>query len=189
MNREERERRVDSALNRALAQENVEPRDGFEERLLANLVAQPERRPWWRWIWVPALAAAVALVAIVVGLQALRRPVPVIETHSVKAPPEQPVVTAKSQAKPLPAVRRKVVRRVRPPVQFARVSAPLPKQDVFPTPVPPTQQERMLLGLIHRRPRQAQEIAAEQEAYRQTIQKYLESISAPAEPGTAQQMR
>lgn len=81
MNGEERKRRVDGALERALAPEHVNPRSGFEERLLANLAAEPERRPWWRWVWVPALAAA-ALVAIVFGIQAMRRTTPrVIESQ------------------------------------------------------------------------------------------------------------
>ncbi|MGH9523712.1 MAG: hypothetical protein ACRD3E_14380 [Terriglobales bacterium] len=191
MNREERERMVDGALARALAPRQVEPRDRFEERLLANLAAQPERRPWWRWVWVPALAAVV-VIAIALGIHALRRPANVIETRGNTPPPEQPVETAKAPAQRPQVVRHKAVRRVQPHVQLAHANpAPiiLPKQDVFPTPVPMTGQERLLLALVHRRPQQAKEIAEEQETYRQRVQTYFESGVPSGEPDTAQRMR
>jgi hypothetical protein len=193
MNREERERLVDGALARALSPEAAEPRTGFEQRLLANLAAQPERGPSSRWLWVAALAAAAVLaIAIVVIVQAMRRPVSVIETHRNTVPSEQPLATAKAPNR-LPQVPRpRVNRPVRPPVQLAGAtpaSTDLPRQEVFPTPVPATEQEYMLLALVHRRPRQVREIAAEQAAERVRTQKFFDSGDGPDEPATAQQMR
>ena len=190
MKREERERLVDGALARALAPKQIEPRQGFEKRLLAGIAAQPERRAWWRWVWVPTLAAA-AVLAIVTGMRLTRRPVPVIDTHRTTAPAEQPVVTARVPVEPAhaPVVRKKHVRRVQPHVEQARATPPLPKQDVFPTPVPVTDQERLLRALVRRRPQQAREIADQQETDRQQIQKYLESGVPSGEPVPAQQMR
>lgn len=190
MNREERERRVDATLERALGPQSIEPRLGFEERLLANLAAQPERRPWWRWMWVPALAAA-AVIAILIGVQMTRRTAPVIVSNRTNAPPEQPAVIAKAPAPPSKIVRHKVAQHVQPRVEVARAAnaqQDLPKQDVFPAPVPMTEQEHLLLALIRRRPQQVQKIAAEQEADRQQIQKYLESGFPSGEPGKAQQL-
>lgn len=188
MDREQRERLVEGVLARALGPKSVEPRDGFEGRLLATLAAQPERRSWWRWWWVPALAAA-AVLAIVIGIRTTRRPAPVIETHRTTAPPEQPVVVAKVPVAPSTVVRHRVVRRVHPHVQLAHATTNLPKQDVFPTPVPATEQEALLLALVQRRPRQVQLIALEQEAQRVRTQKFFDSGDGPEEPATAQQMR
>ena len=66
MNREERERLVDRVLNEALAPQEIQPRAGLEQRILANLRAQPLPRPRWRWMWVPAVAAL--LIAGYLGL-------------------------------------------------------------------------------------------------------------------------
>lgn len=188
MNREERERRVDGALERALWPQSIEPRLGFEERLLANLATQPERRPWWRWMWVPAIAAA-AVIAIIFGMQAMHRPAPVIDAHRTTAPPEQPIVIAKAPVQTPSVVRRKVPRRAQAHVQLARATPALPKQDVFPASVPMTDQEYLLLALVHRRPQQVQKFAAEQEAQRVQTQKFFESGDGPDEPVSAQQMR
>ena len=189
MNREERERVVDGALARALRPENAEPRDGFEDRLLANLAAQPQRRPWWRWLWVPALAAA-AVLAVMLAMRTTRRPEPAVDAHRTTPSPEQPVIVAKTPVQSPQVVRRKAIHRTQAHVQLAHATAPtLPKQEVFPTPVPMTDQERLLLALVRRHPLRAQEIAAGQEADRQQIQKYLESIDASEQPATAQPMR
>ena len=195
MDGEQRERLVDQALARALAPKSIEPRDGLEDRLLANLAAQPQRRPWWRRMWVPALVAA-AIIALLIGARLLRMPAPhgIESKNAPQLQQQAPAVTnvPAEQSQKTSLAKKETPRRTRrlaPHVQLASTSVSLPKQSVFPTPVPPTAEERLLLALVHRRPQQAQRIAAEQEADRQQIQKYLDSGSASGEPGTGQQMR
>ena len=187
MNHEERERLVESVLDRALSPRLVEPRAGFEDRILANLPAQPERRPWWRWMWIPALAAAVVL-AVVIGMRVMHRepPAAVQAIKTVEAPKQEATVKPEATAiKQLQSPR--ALPRAR--VQIARVTPALPKQGVFPSPMPMTDQERLLLALVRRNPEQAKAIAVEQQAEHERIQKYLERGEASDSPSTAQQMR
>jgi hypothetical protein len=187
MNPKERERLVDSVLDRALRPQLVEPRPGLEERILANLPTQPQRRPWWQWMWIPALAAA-ALLAVVIGMRVMHRelPAPVQAIKTVEAPKQEATVEPEA-----PAIKQLQPQRAHPParVQVARVTPALPKQGVFPSPVPMTDQERLLLALVRRNPEQAKAIAVEQQAERERIQKYLERGDSSDSPSTAQQMR
>jgi hypothetical protein len=63
------ERKFDELLNNALAEySNVEPREGLEDRILANLATpQPEKRPWLQWwpVWGLAVAAAILLIVVI----------------------------------------------------------------------------------------------------------------------------
>jgi len=198
MNREQRERLVDGALARALGQEKIDPRDGFEQRLLANLAAQPEPRPWWRWRWIPTLAAATVL-AIAIVVLVTRTPAPqVIETKEGTAAAilsnsaaGAPHIAPVKPPVPPPALRRDVwVRRHHAPAVVAAKGAPLPKQDVFPAPLPLTEQERLLLALVRHQPAQARMMAEDQQAERDRVQKYFETGEAPAaQPTPAQDMR
>ena len=196
MNGAERERLVDSVLDRALGPQRVEPRAGFEERILANLPKEGERRPWWRWMWVPALAAT-ALLAVVIGIRLMnpepQAPVQVKKTNAVP----NPEVATKPQVGIQPPVerRRQIATRgdrsaSAPPVTIAKSEPPLPRQTVFPSPVPLTEQEQLLLAFVNRQRPQAELVAAEQQADRERIQKYFETGEVPeAKPIAAQPMR
>jgi hypothetical protein len=164
MNREERERMVDRLLHEALAPQEIEPRAGLEQRILANLRAQPEPRPWWRWMWVPAVAAV--LIALAVGLrmssnpQQVRPAVAIEHQPTPPTPMKQPVPPA-----PVVAAERKSARDVARPrkmIAAAATKPALPRQDVFPSPVPLTPEETMLLTLLRRNPSQAVLVAREQ---------------------------
>ena len=194
MNRAERERLVDSALDRALGPEAIEPREGIEQRILANLATVPQPRPWWRWMWVPAMAAA-AVLAVVIGVRVMHREpaAPQVVHKNVETPKEKKVEVAPRVAPAAPSLspRRNVLAHKNPArnVEIAK-AGPLPKQDVFPSPVPLTEQEGLLLALMRRKPEEAKLIAIEQQAERERIQKYFETGDPPAAPPSpAQTMR
>ena len=198
MERTQRERLVDSALDRALGPQSVEPRTGFEERILAHLAAAPQPRPWWRWLWIPALAAA-AVLSVVIGLRWMQRetPPPVQAQKTVEAPiPEAAGKTPRNEgllsppaiAKHTSPRRRNAAASVE--AASTRSAQDLPRQAAFPVPVPLTEQERLLLSLVNRQRPQAVLLAAEQQAEREKVQKYFETgeVSA-AQPIPAQPMR
>jgi hypothetical protein len=194
MNPKECERLVDATLDRALGPQLVEPRTGMEERILANLPKEVERRPWWQWMWIPALAVA-AVLAVVIGMRITSQetPAPQIVKKAVERPkqdrvaegdltPQNPVQTR--------TVSKRPARHVSPKTLVVAAAAPLPRQNVFPTSVPLTDQERLLLAFVnHQRP-QAEMVAVEQQSEREKAQKYFESGEAPvAAPTQAQPMR
>jgi hypothetical protein len=199
MNPEERERLVDSILDRALGPQIVEPREGLEERILAKLPAEPQRRRWWQWMWLPALAAA-AILAVVIGMRVLHRdaPAPIESKKTVEQPKQEMAVRPELPTREAIAPRRAVATQTRPKLaakpKFAVAAAQpqqaLPRQAVFPAPVPLTDQERLLLALVNRQRPEAELLAAEQQAQREKVQKYFETGEVPeTQPITAQPMR
>jgi hypothetical protein len=144
--RDELDRVIDGAL---ASYTGAEPLAGLEERVLNRVrVAQPVRRRVFAWAF--GLAFAVLLVVVGIVIRTERRTVPrseVAQVANVAPPPaikEPPVV--------LKRVARIAHRRV------AKVSA-LPKLDQFPAPSPLTTEERALIALVERDPKQAQMFA------------------------------
>ncbi|HEY1677674.1 MAG TPA: hypothetical protein VGG04_08215 [Candidatus Sulfotelmatobacter sp.] len=152
---------VDLLLDKGLARyAEVEPREGLEDRILANLRAERPRvsiHAWWKW-GVAALTAMV-LVAAAVAFRPARKSQPVIgpqtgaETQSARdsetqlANPEVPGTPKRSP------VRRRPAHRDAPVMTVAAAKAP--KLDQFPSPRPLTEQEKMLLGYIEQNPQHA----------------------------------
>ncbi len=162
---------LDRLLDRALARyAAVEPRPGLEDRTLATLhteSSQPAKR-WWRWGMVAATAAALA-VAIALAFRSERPPRPVL----VKRSPAPEIVL------PEPRHNNEAVKER---AQFAHNQKPArthsrpataavalnPKLDVFPSPRPLSEQERILKNFIQQYPRDAALIAeARMESLRQ----------------------
>ena len=179
---------VDRLLNEALAPQEIEPRAGLEQRILANLRAQPERRPWWRWmmLWVPAAVAAL-LIALAVGSRMSSRPqsarptVAIEHQPTLPAPMKQPVPPASAVA-----AQRKPARDVARPQKMVAATRPaLPRQDVFPSPVPLTPEETMLLTLLRRNPSQAVMVAREQAMEWERILNEFQNGEAEAPPSSA----
>lgn len=183
MNREEQERMVDRLLNQALGPHEIEPRPGLENRILANLRAQPERRPWWRWLWVPAVIAAVVLLTVLVRVNMWREsPTHVTRSQARATRPElAPATPPLSAQHPAMAAHKKRNH----PVARPRLAHGLPRQDVFPSPVPVTSEEQMLLALSRRNPAQAVLVAREREMEWERVLKGFDEVAAPA--STAQQ--
>lgn len=182
MDPQRKERIVDEVLDRALGPQLVEPRAGLEERILANLASQPQRRPWWRWIWVPALAAA-AVLAVVIGIRVMHREV-VAPTQANKTvpTPKQQVAEMPTPVKPERQVAKHVAPRLSAPqrsVTLAKAEPQPPRLDVFPTPVPLSDQERLLLALSRRQRGEVEIAANSQSAERERAQKYFDTGYAP----------
>lgn len=184
-----------------------EPRDGLEERIVANLRSQPEPRPWWR-VWAPALAA-VAVIAIVAAV-ALRPnrpttngPRPNVASGSsgqAHTPSSQSAASAiASASSPGPPVSENHgrVRRgsvwhgseirathargaPRSPIDAAQA---LPRMAVFPAPTPLTEQERLVLALMRQAPSEAAQLAQTQETQRARAEYYLQNGTFPEASG------
>jgi hypothetical protein len=196
MNPNERERLVDAVLDRALGPQRVEPRAGLEQRILANLPKEVERRRWWRWMWVPAVAAA-AVLAVVIGMSIYKPAEPVVSNPgtggTIAAVPTTPHETTRRVQPP-----RVVAKHVVPVGRVAGRNAELtratpaqalPRQAVFPAPVPLTDQERLLLALVNRHRPEAELVAKEQQVQAEKVQKYFETGEAPVGQPTPAQMR
>lgn len=187
MNQDERDRMVDRLLNEVLAPQEIEPRAGLEQRILANLRAQPEPWPWWRWmmLWVPA-AAAVVLLAIILRPT---RPAQPTKAPDVVERQSAPPVVASSVSTPEGVVaHRKPARDVAQPqkmIAAAATTASLPRQTVFPSPVPLTPEETMLLTLLRRNPSQAVLVAREQAMEWERILNNFQNGEAEAPPSVA----
>lgn len=184
MNAERKERIVDDVLNRALGPHMAEPREGFEQRILANLATAPERRPWWRWMWVPAVAAA-AVLAIVLGMRVMRHESPKsIEANKTHEAPKQEIarktITPDGRMSPRRALGKHKSAATSSAAKVVAQAMAQPRMEVFPSPTPMTEQERLLLAFVHRNLDQAKTIAFEQQAERERIQKYFDGNDSSA---------
>jgi hypothetical protein len=151
---------VEGWLDAALEQRNTEPRMGLEERILARLAAEPQRKTFTWWPVLVGVAALLLVVAALVLLQTGAR-----DARQVAKAPQVPFVSPSStqpavQARNLssaPASMRKRIRIGNTPNEGTRRSvraAPrpsteetLPKLAEFPAARPETQQERLLAQL------------------------------------------
>ena len=134
---------LDRALVGALAKfAAVEPRAGLEGRILANLSAQPvtSNRAWWAW-GVAAALAAIMLVAIAITWRGRMTTPVVVEQKPALVQTPQPITTVAANHEPERVVLiHKAVKRVQVPAN--------PKLDVFPSPRPLSEQEKMLASYV-----------------------------------------
>jgi len=166
---------IDQWLDAALkARIDAEPRMGLEERVLARLAAEPQRKvlTWWR----PALAGVAAIVAIALVLvsshSSNRKPTRLnkpqaasrerIDSHNLQAnatPPQQPTLSrAHNRLRIAPSTPDQGVRRSVSVWRSARTAAvgktqqeSLPRLATFPAPQPETSEERLLARLAAQR--------------------------------------
>jgi hypothetical protein len=182
---------LDRALEAAFAKyAAVEPRAGLEDRILANLRAElthSQHHAWWRW----GLATAFAVVVIVVGLAwRSRMRLPQAANHpSVTTPsPAKSGMEVASQdgtAYRPHAPTRAAIKR---PAAPKAVVASNPKLDVFPSPRPMSEQEKMALDYVQRFPQEAALIARAQTALAQREELERNSLQPAAEsPGSERQ--
>jgi hypothetical protein len=158
------DRELDAALTQYAA---VEPRAGFDERILANLRAERERVPassWWRW---SAALAAVAVVVLALAWRWNRQSPPVVRNHPSVSQPAQPATQTVSNGvdtsvRPvvLEAPRIAASPRKDAPRHAAHVTwASQPKLDQFPSPEPLSEQEKILRDYVTAFPEHAVLIA------------------------------
>jgi hypothetical protein len=158
-----RDRELDEILDAGVrAYSAVQPRRGLERRVL-DYVHDAMRFAWWRW-----MAAAVPVLASVVGLLVWRPSEPV-RTRRVTSVETSLDAAGMSALATTPVVKPVVVvRRVRR----------LPKRSQFPTPAPLTREERALLEFVQRSPKEAAELLGEnRDTEMKPIQ--IEAISIP----------
>lgn len=166
----EQEQKLEELLDSMLAAYSVaEPRPGLETRIVANLRAQDrDEARWWsrRWLWAGASVAAIAASVVLVIL--LSRAVGSKPSAAIQAVRQQTTQSQIAQG-PTAAIGRAPARTPsatvpgepagrRPRVQQTKASMqnthPSPWPEMFPTPVPLTEQERLMFAYIENTPRE-----------------------------------
>jgi len=186
------ERRVNNAapaeeLDRALRRyAAVEPRAGFEERLVANLRARPEHAPvgvGWRWLWA---GAAVTVVGLVLALSLVWRTgkPPLgksIDPRMTQGGKDRQMATRASQprlsARALPSLPTAAAHRPRPSTAVVGIA---PHLEQFPSPQPLSEQEKILARYVATYPEHAALVAeARAEALRRDAEEIRDPESEP----------
>ncbi len=148
---------VDDLLDAMLARHrNAEPRPGLDERVLARLRAEQQPKPWSGWTW--RLAAGVAGLAIVLATAHwARRTVfapgtPARSSGSSEMSKSSTSVSASRPevAKPVAShpARRTTSRTVRQAAPIRSGRGVEPRREVFPSPTPLSEQERLLIAYL-----------------------------------------
>ena len=173
---------LDRALDAALAKyASVEPRVGLEERILANARSTDSSR-WavtgWTWRTAVLLAAVIVITASFAWRwnRALHRPIAV---HRPEIP-QAPIAPYRAGGETGVAIQRKPLRHTPiSPAPKPQVAAVKPKLDVFPSPLPLSEQEKILALYVETYPQHAALVAeARMEALRQQEEERRRIIAA-----------
>lgn len=152
---------LDQALDETLARYASEPRVGLEERVLASVRAAEVRvghRAWWTWGFAAALTAAL-LAAGVFAWRSSKpvRPEIVKRPSSTQQTPASPE-SAKVEGTNSPQKKEPPHKLVRHSLPHETVAAN-PKLDVFPSPLPLSEQEKILASYVAQYPEHAALVA------------------------------
>jgi hypothetical protein len=167
----EQEQKLDELLDSMLAAYSAaEPRPGLETRIVANLREQggQDEARWWsrRWLWAGASMAAIAASVVLVILFSRAtgpKPSAPMQAARQQTTPSQiaqspTVVMGRAQGRTASgtvpgerAARRPRVRQTKASMQNTH---PAPWPAMFPTPLPLTQQERLMFAYIENTPRE-----------------------------------
>jgi hypothetical protein len=182
---QEKDRQIDEMLDTLLAKySSAEPRPGLETRILANLREAEEKKAsqgWWnfKWLWAGAVAAAIIVAVVLInGRHRVELPTHVIVKTSQPAPqpeihPHAPV--APQQMAKVPRHKPSELPTVRQDAALVRSQRPAN----FPTPVPLSEQERMMFTYLANTPKEV--IVAQ--IPRNDDEKESEAFWADREPG------
>lgn len=144
----DQEKQLDQLLDSLLANyADAEPRPGFETRLLASLSEpKPGFRLGWLWAAVAAMVTAVAVFAIYYSrVEELPQPPSIQAAKPPASLPARPVPV------PVPDASRRLPKLTVEPAPL--VSTLDVRQEVFPTPVPLSEQEALMLRYLAGTPR------------------------------------
>jgi hypothetical protein len=185
MKRDEIDRVLDAALAKYAA---AQPRQGLEERVLANLRSERARVPyqaWWHWS-VMALTAAIVIVAITFAWRSGERPHPLVADHlPIRTPSmEQPVPWAatKTGANNVhPQASSPAIRQATHRARHKVVEPADPKLDQFPSRQQLSEQELALARYVSEFPQEATLIARAQEEYEKEIQEKMKDAHSETE--------
>jgi hypothetical protein len=168
---------LDSVLDAALGKyAAVEPRAGLEERVLANLRAERTRvadRGWWRWGWAGALTTIVAVAVALAWKSGKQSPPLVAKSTSVTM--QSPVTLGTHVASvDGDALRRQghwLRNTTTHPLRALSAAVTIPRLDVFPSPQPLSEQEKIMASYVAGYPEQAALIArARMDALRHDVE-------------------
>jgi hypothetical protein len=168
---------LESVLDAALGKyTGVEPRAGLEERVLANLRAERilvADHGWWQWRWAVALAAIVAVVVALAWKSGKQSPPIVAKSTSVTM--QSPVSLGPHVASvdgDAARLRGHSVRyTARHPLPAQSAAAVIPRLDVFPSPQPLSEQEKIMASYVAEYPEHAALIArARMDALRRDVE-------------------
>ena len=187
MAEQDNEKQLDQLLDSLLSRySDAQPRPGLETRILATVRAQAgeQKRSGWRqiWIWAGA-AAAIAIVTAIMMMNHSARRIP--DTPTIANTPQPTVMPPKNPPAEHQRVAERPLQPRRPqrapqqqvrPVMVAQ-SHEAVRQEVFPTPAPLSDQERMLLGYLAGTPRQ--EIIAQSKPDQPSLDETLEEQIVP----------
>jgi len=162
-NREDnpKERDLDRTLDAALAKyASVEPREGLEERILANVRAAGTRRAQsaWRNCGFAVVAAALAVVAVAMWHWNKPMQTPIANRPSMVKQAQVGPDLAHQDGNSVQPIKSARWRRTRHRSQHETVAAN-PKLDVFPSPLPLSEQEKILAGYVSQYPQHAALVA------------------------------
>jgi hypothetical protein len=154
---QEKDHKLDAMLDNLLSTySSAEPRPGLETRILANLREESATSRGWNLIWMWAGAAAVAVVAVLLAAYFFRpaqRQAPQVVVNppspQIVAPAHTPPQEDARQESSREAPSRAPHRKRSPKVQVVDV-----RQDVFPSPSPLSEQEKLLFRYMAATPRQ-----------------------------------
>jgi len=184
MAEQDNEKQLDQLLDSLLSRySDAQPRPGLETRILATLRAQAgeQKRSGWKpiWIWAGAAAAIVIVAALVMMNHGARKiqgsPTIANTPHPSIVSPKNPPADHQQVAEEPPKRRHSPSRQPQPVI--ASAAREEVRKEVFPTPEPPSEQERLLMGYLARTPQQ--EIIAQSKPDRPLLDETLEEQIVP----------
>lgn len=162
--RDDLDRTLDAALSKYAS---VEPRGGLEERILANLRVASTRgaqRAWWNWGFAVLAAAFLIVAAVVWQWNKASQPPIVVHRPPANAAPIAPRMANRDIS---PPPQKRGHKTISPRLQ-PEIAAASPKLDVFPSPLPLSEQEKILASYVAGYPEHAALVAeARMDALRQ----------------------
>ena len=178
---DEVDRMVDAALKQYAS---VEPREGLEHRLLAQLRSESLNSPsrtWWRWGIGAAVVATFAMLLAVTWRPHPQSHDTVTQPSAVSTPriDEHPALHEDRESERRTAVQTRHRRLRLVPAAVVNV---YPKLDQFPSPQPLSEQEKLLASYVEVYPKQAALLAKLriEELERERIEEQNKSASKEA---------
>lgn len=155
---ENNDRKLEEMLDSMLsAYSAVEPRPGLETRILANLKEQSAQGTrGWRlgWMLIGGIATAAAVILL---MTYFRRPQQLPVEHQITTHAPQKTIPVLELQRKVPALSATIhPKHIRPAVSSprARNEVAAVRREVFPSPSPLSEQEKLLLRYLSRTPRQ-----------------------------------
>ena len=182
---QKKDRQIDEMLDSLLANySSAEPRPGLETRILANLqgaAGNESSAGWWnfKWIWAGMVAAAIVMAVVLInGRHRVAPPTNVMV--KIDQPVPQPEIQPHEPIAPKETARIHRRRTSAPTLPQNATLAVSQRPANFPTPVPLSEQERMMFSYLENTP---QEIIVAQ-LPRNNDQKESEEFWADREPSS-----